>query len=121
MTSDFSASGSWSTTISVAGTSGGRSPPDISCFICSIRSELTPSNETTRATAIEASLSGYGEPSHSTCGMLCAVTLGAVPENHFGEAVAARYDSSAADMFEPAVVDPVVDFLAALAGDGPAL
>jgi SAM-dependent methyltransferase len=53
--------------------------------------------------------------------MLRAVTLGAVPEDHFGEAVAARYDESAADMFEPAVVDPVVDFLAKLAGDGAAL
>jgi SAM-dependent methyltransferase len=44
-----------------------------------------------------------------------------VPEDHFGERVAARYDESSADMFEPAVVDPVVDFLAALAGDGAAL
>jgi SAM-dependent methyltransferase len=44
-----------------------------------------------------------------------------MPENHFGERVAARYDESAADMFEPAVVDPVVDFLADLAGHGAAL
>jgi SAM-dependent methyltransferase len=44
-----------------------------------------------------------------------------VPENYFGERVAARYDESAADLFDPAVVDPVVDFLAALAGDGDAL
>jgi SAM-dependent methyltransferase len=44
-----------------------------------------------------------------------------MPENHFGEPVAARYDESSADMFEPAVVDPVVDFLAGLAGDGAAL
>ena len=44
-----------------------------------------------------------------------------VPEDHFGEHVAERYDESAADMFEPAVVDPVVDFLAELAGDGDAL
>jgi hypothetical protein len=44
-----------------------------------------------------------------------------MPENHFGEAVAARYDESSADMFEPAVVDPVVDFLARLAGRGAAL
>jgi len=34
-----------------------------------------------------------------------------VPEDHFGERVAARYDESAADMFGPAVVEPVVDFL----------
>ena len=44
-----------------------------------------------------------------------------MPEDHFGERVAARYDESSADMFEPAAVDPVVDFLAELAGDGPAL
>jgi len=44
-----------------------------------------------------------------------------MPEDHFGERVAERYDTSAADMFEPAVVDPVVDFLAELAGDGAAL
>jgi SAM-dependent methyltransferase len=44
-----------------------------------------------------------------------------MPENHFGEPVATRYDESSADMFEPAVVDPVVDFLAGLAGDGAAL
>ena len=44
-----------------------------------------------------------------------------VPEDHFGEQVAERYDDSAADMFDPAVVDPVVDFLAELAGDGAAL
>jgi SAM-dependent methyltransferase len=44
-----------------------------------------------------------------------------MPEDFFGERVAARYDESAADMFEPAVVGPVVDFLADLAGDGAVL
>jgi SAM-dependent methyltransferase len=44
-----------------------------------------------------------------------------VPEDHFGEAVAERYDESAADMFDPSVLDPVVDFLAELAGSGAAL
>src|SRR6476659_11168842 len=44
-----------------------------------------------------------------------------MPENHFGEEVAARYDESAADMFDPAVLDPAVEFLAELAGDGAAL
>ena len=44
-----------------------------------------------------------------------------MPENHFGEDVAERYDESAADMFDPAVLDPAVEFLAALAGDGAAL
>ncbi len=44
-----------------------------------------------------------------------------MPEDHFGERVAERYDESSAEMFEPAAVDPVVDFLADLAGDGAAL
>jgi SAM-dependent methyltransferase len=44
-----------------------------------------------------------------------------VPEDHFGERVAERYDESSADMFDPAVVEPVVDFLAELAGEGAAL
>src|SRR5215216_3702778 len=44
-----------------------------------------------------------------------------MPEDYFGERVAERYDESEADMFEPAVVDPVVDFLADLAGHGAAL
>jgi SAM-dependent methyltransferase len=44
-----------------------------------------------------------------------------MPKDHFGERVAERYDESSADMFEPAVVDPVVDFLADLAGHGAAL
>src|ERR687895_1968948 len=44
-----------------------------------------------------------------------------MPENHFGERIAAQYDESSEDMFDPAVVDPVVDFLAELAGDGAAL
>jgi SAM-dependent methyltransferase len=44
-----------------------------------------------------------------------------VPVDHFGESVAARYDESLPSMFDPAVVDPVVDVLAGLAGDGAAL
>jgi SAM-dependent methyltransferase len=44
-----------------------------------------------------------------------------MPEDYFGEAVAAAYDESSADMFRPAVVDPAVDFLADLAGHGAAL
>jgi SAM-dependent methyltransferase len=44
-----------------------------------------------------------------------------MPEDYFGERVAARYDESAADMFDPAVVEPVIDFLAELAGEGAAL
>jgi SAM-dependent methyltransferase len=44
-----------------------------------------------------------------------------MPEDHFGERVAERYDESSADMFDAAVVDPAVDFLSELAGDGAAL
>jgi SAM-dependent methyltransferase len=44
-----------------------------------------------------------------------------MPTDHFGEDVAARYDESSTDMFDPAVVDPAVDFLARLAGQGAAL
>ncbi len=44
-----------------------------------------------------------------------------MPEDHFGERVAERYDESSAEMFDPTVVEPAVDFLAGLAGDGAAL
>jgi SAM-dependent methyltransferase len=44
-----------------------------------------------------------------------------MPEDYFGEHVAERYDEWDAASFAPAVVDPIVDFLAALAGDGAAL
>jgi SAM-dependent methyltransferase len=44
-----------------------------------------------------------------------------VDDGYFDERVAARYDESSADMFEPAVVDPVVDLLVELAGSGRAL
>jgi SAM-dependent methyltransferase len=42
-------------------------------------------------------------------------------DGYFDERVAARYDESAAEMFERALIDPVVDFLAGLAGRGRAL
>ncbi len=42
-------------------------------------------------------------------------------DGYFGEDVAATYDESVADMFRPEVVDPAVDVLAELAGDGRAL
>ncbi len=42
-------------------------------------------------------------------------------DGYFGKIIAARYDDSAADMFRPEVVEPAVDLLAELAGDGPAL
>jgi SAM-dependent methyltransferase len=44
-----------------------------------------------------------------------------MPTNYFGARVAERYDETSADMFDPAKVDPVIDFLAALASDGSAL
>ncbi|MFB9235989.1 class I SAM-dependent DNA methyltransferase [Plantactinospora siamensis] len=37
------------------------------------------------------------------------------------EETAERYDEVSAEMFQPAVLDPAVDFLASLAGAGPAL
>src|ERR1700730_15936797 len=42
-------------------------------------------------------------------------------ENHFGEAVAARYDEASGLLFDPDVLGPTVDVLAELAGDGAAL
>ena len=44
-----------------------------------------------------------------------------MPEDHFGEEVAAHYDDPSDEMFHPAAIEPVVDFLAELAGDGTAL
>ena len=42
-------------------------------------------------------------------------------DGYFDERVAARYDESSAEMFQPEAVDPVLDFLADLAGSGRAL
>ena len=44
-----------------------------------------------------------------------------MPEDHFGEEVAAHYDDPSDEMFQPAGIEPVVDLLAELAGDGAAL
>lgn len=44
-----------------------------------------------------------------------------MPENYFDEEVAERYDEDSADMFEAGVVEPIVSFLADLAGEGRAL
>jgi SAM-dependent methyltransferase len=44
-----------------------------------------------------------------------------MPEDYFGERVAARYDEWDAESSTPEVVDPIVDFLAEQAGDGAAL
>jgi SAM-dependent methyltransferase len=44
-----------------------------------------------------------------------------VPDDHFGERVAAHFDERYADLADPGVVDPIVAFLAELAGPGAAL
>src|SRR5436190_12619494 len=44
-----------------------------------------------------------------------------MPEDYFGEEIAADYDDSTDPMFAPEAIDPVVEFLAQLAGDGRAL
>ncbi len=44
-----------------------------------------------------------------------------VPNNYFDEPTADRYDDDASDMFDHAVVEPAVEFLAGLAGGGAAL
>jgi SAM-dependent methyltransferase len=42
-------------------------------------------------------------------------------KDYFAAAVAKRYDATSAEMFDPAVLDPAVDLLVELAGDGSAL
>ena len=42
-------------------------------------------------------------------------------DGYFGARVAARYDETSGEMFDPKELDPAVDFLAALAGNGRAL
>jgi SAM-dependent methyltransferase len=42
-------------------------------------------------------------------------------DGYFDEQVAARYDESSSEMFAPEAVEPAVDFLTGLAGDGRAL
>ncbi len=44
-----------------------------------------------------------------------------MPENYFGEDVAARYDDPSDRMFDASAITPVVDVLAELAGEGAAL
>jgi SAM-dependent methyltransferase len=44
-----------------------------------------------------------------------------VAETHFDEWIARRYETLWPELFDPAVLDPAVDFLADLAGGGPAL
>jgi hypothetical protein len=44
-----------------------------------------------------------------------------MPETHFDEWIAERYEILWPELFDPAVIDPTVDFLAQLAAAGPAL
>jgi hypothetical protein len=44
-----------------------------------------------------------------------------MPEDHFGEDVAAVYDEDTKAMFAPAVLEPAVEALAELGGGGAAL
>ena len=46
---------------------------------------------------------------------------GLVPENYFDERIAATYETKWPELFEPAVIDPAVSFLADLAQSGTAL
>ncbi|MGH2756741.1 MAG: class I SAM-dependent DNA methyltransferase [Actinomycetota bacterium] len=42
-------------------------------------------------------------------------------DGYFDERIAARYDETSAELFDPAVIEPVVDMVAELAGNGRAL
>jgi SAM-dependent methyltransferase len=44
-----------------------------------------------------------------------------VAETHFNERIARRYETLWPELFDPAVIGPAVNFLAELAGEGPAL
>jgi len=44
-----------------------------------------------------------------------------VPENYFDDRIAASYEAKWPELFDPAVIDPAVGFLAAAAGSGAAL
>ncbi len=48
-------------------------------------------------------------------------TTAAAPRDYFDEPVAARYDETSSEMFDPEVVEPAVAFLAGLAWGGDAL
>lgn len=54
-------------------------------------------------------------------GLVAACEPDLVTENHFAAEVAANYDTSLGAMSTPQVLEPTVDFLAGLAGDGAAL
>src|SRR5215471_18120487 len=57
---------------------------------------------------------GSGSP--AALGTVCLMR-----KNYFDERIAESYEAKWPDLFEPTAVDPVVNFLAHLAGSGPAL
>src|SRR4051794_33503906 len=57
----------------------------------------------------------------SSCSSAPARAKRQLPEDYFGEDVAARYDDSESPMFGPETIEPTVELLAELAGDGGAL
>jgi SAM-dependent methyltransferase len=63
----------------------------------------------------------YGRPVSGTGSSGESARRSEAADGYFGEQVASRYDESAADMFEPGAVAPVVDLLAELAAGGRAL
>ena len=90
----------------------------------------SPVSPPTRAAQIRpATTSAAADPNARTRGRGATVrryrfgTLRLVEpeEGFFGERVAATYDEDSAGMFDPAVIEPALDRLAELAGDGTAL
>lgn len=67
--------------------------------------------------------SKQGVISGAFCGKSFSVQSAEMQEqnDYFGENVAAIYNESSAEMFAPAIVDPVIDVLEGLAGEGRAL
>ena len=58
-------------------------------------------------------------PTQTRWRRVTACDLPPMPEDHFGEDVAARYDESSASMFDPSVLGPTVDLLAEPPGTAP--
>jgi SAM-dependent methyltransferase len=81
-----------------------------------VQTNIQTSNPTTVAEMPAFILANLGERTLSALWQSACM-----PKDFFSGRVAERYDEWTAEMFEPAAVDPVVDFLADLAGDGAAL
>ena len=63
---------------------------------------------------------GYGDPLFSGGGRKRRAQWG-MPQDYFGERTAQTYQAKWPGLFDPAVIDPAVSFLADLAGSGAAL